>query len=502
MPYTSREVRQLSDLAHIASPDYQTLVEKAWLLAYRVYGKKRMAGALLRDHAFETAKIVAALDLGPTTITAGLLHDALIHGAVSEKEIRKQFGEKTLFRLQALKAVSLARYRESKTHTESMLAFFIAASKDLRVLIIKLAERLARIRIARAVPRRMREHLLKETMAIYVPLAERLNLQPVARELEDRCFKLTDPKVYRLIKREIALREKRDEKALTAFKTELLSTLQEAGIALARLETRIKSAWSTHQKLQKKGATAKVFDVKALRIILATAETCYQALEVIHHRFPPIPGRVKDYIAYPKENGYRSLHTTVLLPDGSSAEIQLRTSEMHESSEVGVAAHEHYKRHNHALITKRIRRFFPPPETSGLVPVSKERLHKVPLFIRELVDGNAYIADPFNASNKSRESFWQRRMFIFDEHDAVIELPAGATVLDFAFAAHPVSAVRLCGVTVNGAHVSLSTLLKNGDRVKLHTRKTAEPSRKWLRAAKTSLARRQIKQALKNLQNA
>ncbi|MDO8564952.1 MAG: HD domain-containing protein [bacterium] len=496
MTHTSEEVRHLIELAHISSPEYRALVEQAWFFAWRAYGNKQKAGIFLREHAFETAKIVAALDLGPTTITAALLHSVLLHTDVPEDAIREKFGERTLSRLQALKAVSVVQYKDDRAHAESMLSFFIAASEDLRVLIIKITERLARMRKTKVFPRNISDRVLKETMTIYVPLAHRLNLWPIARELEDRCFKLSNPDAYRFITREITAREKRSEKALSLLKKEFLSLLKKAGIKEATTETRIKSAWSTFQKLKQKGATTELFDMKAVRIILQTEEECYRALDVIHRKFKPIPGRVKDYIAYPKVNGYQSLHTTVVLADESRAEIQIRTKRMHEFAQFGVAAHENYKHHNQALLTKQIRRFFPPPETSSLPPVPEARLRKVPSFIRELVDVRAYISDPFNEGNKGRADFWHERMFIFDEHDAVIELPLRATVLDFAFAASPSRAARLSGAKVNGKPALVETELKNGDTVKLATSKSARPHKSWLSAARTELAKAQIKAAL------
>jgi GTP pyrophosphokinase len=485
------------------------LITHAYYYAEKAHAsQKRYSGKPYFTHVFETAKILAELGMSRRTISAGLLHDVLEDAGVSDEDFEKEFGKEILFLVQGVTKLGKIRYSEkNERHVESLRKFFVAMSLDIRVMIIKLADRLHNMRTLFYVPEEKRRRIALETMEIYIPLAYRMGMRKIKREMEDLAFQYIYPEKYEEIKK--MLKEYRKEKVdqLEKFRRSLLKALAKDGVINVITDNRMKSYYSVYKKMQAKERDIdKIYDISALRINVENVADCYKVLGIIHGLWRPLPGRIKDYIAFPKPNGYRSIHTTVFTGSGAIVEIQIRTHHMHQEAELGLVSHIAYKEQGRSEDPHYswFKQFFPSPKkeidlTKNLFSgktIDEERLQHIPVWIKELVDVQSYISFSTEFMDNLKQDFFQHRMFIFDSKGDLIDLPITSCVIDYAYAMDVQSADRLYGAKVNGKFVPLETELNNGDIVELTIKKNGGPNAKWLNYCKTTFAKKHIREAL------
>jgi len=512
-------VKEILSLMDSPSPEDIALITKAYTFAEVAHkDHKRLSGEPYFIHLVETAKSIAGLGMGPRTIAAGLLHDSIEDVKVTPEEIEKEFGKEILFLVEGVTKLGKLKYRGVERHRESLRKLLVATSKDVRVLIIKLMDRLHNMRTLSHVPEAKRTRIALETLEIYAPIAHRLGIGVVRRELEDLAFEYANPEGYAKAKAVLHERTKQTQERLEAMTRSLKRALGEASITDFRTDYRVKGLFSLHRKLERKGGDIdKIYDTAALRIIVKDEADCYRVLGLVHHLWRPLPNKIKDYIAFPKPNGYQSLHTTVFAGDGGIVEVQIRTERMHREAEYGIASHVMYKEAaspaEAALNQNRkqtsfewIKSLIPglgyrlmkssPKMVQGGTP-NRYNITKVPEWIEELAAGDE--EEDLETSLKS--DIFSHRVFAFTPKGDVVDLPVECTPIDFAYAIHSDIGDRASGVKVNGKMVHLDTVLHNGDIIEIITRKNAKPSQKWLDFAKTTLARRHIRAALEREKN-
>ncbi len=474
------------------------LVNKAFTFAKNAHeGHTRYSGEPYFVHLFETAKNLAELGMGGTTIAAGLMHDTIEDVGASEETIEKEFGPEILFLIQGVTKLGKLKYQGAKRHTESLRKLFVAISQDIRVLIIKLTERLHNMKTLEHVPAHKQKRIALETLEIYAPLAYRLGMRKLNRELEDSAFTYVYPEEYKKVKAIIKKKSKETnghlEKTLNSIKKELAKE----GLTDFHTDYRIKGLYSLYKKLVRKDMDIeKVYDVSAIRIIVPTIADCYKVLGIVHKLWRPLLGRIKDYIAVPKPNGYRSIHTTIFTGDGGILEIQIRTEGMHREAEYGIASHVSYKggtkkesESNMAWIISMLRPSFKKRNTDT------EKFANVPQWVKHLAEAEMS-NEPEEYIENLKSDFFGHRVFVFTPKGDVIDLPTESSPVDFAYAIHSDIGNHIFGVKVNGKMVSLETKLQNGDIVEIVTKERSKPSRKWLDFVKTTEARRHIKNVL------
>ncbi len=443
----------------------QKLLKKAYEFSQKAHaGQKRASGEPYFYHTFETAKNLAQFGFDATTIAAGFLHDTVEDTPVTEEDIKKEFGEEIAFLVHGVTKLGSLKYKGRERHIKSLQKFFIAVAKDFRVVAIKLCDRLHNIKTLEFVKKEKQQRIALETIEIYSPLAFRLGMNRIAKELEDHAFPYAYPKEYKMTIELLNKRKKTDEKYLEKVWRNLKVELAEHHIEPIEIHSRVKGIYSLWKKLKRKKMDIdKIYDIVALRVILPEIEDCYKTLGVIHSKWRPFPGRIKDYIALPKVNGYQSIHTTIFTGDGGIAEIQIRTKEMHEYAEYGLAAHHIYKH--------------------GEVDWLED--------LKSIQDESKFIT-------QLKSDFLDFRIFVFTPEGDVIDLPQGASALDFAYAIHSEIGNKAQAAKINGKHSALKTKLKNSDIVEIITNKKSKPSRKWLDYVKTSVAKKHILQATKD----
>ena len=447
-------------------------------------GQVRKSGEPYYHHLLEVGYILASLRAGPTTIIAGLLHDVVEDTDVKIEEIEKMWGgdvAKLVDALTKIQRLKLSRIESVDFEAEDHRKIFIGMAKDIRVIIIKLADRLHNMRTLGALSRDRQIALSKETNDVFVPIAHRLGLDNIKCELADLCLLYLEPDKYHEIVSLLSQKEKRLKKSLSVFQKKLADILFEHNIPF-EISSRVKSISSIYEKMYVKGHQFdEIYDILALRIICETEIQCYEILGLIHQAYTPVPGRFKDYIAMPKPNMYQSLHTTVISGDGNFYEVQIRTKEMDEVAEAGVAAHWAYK------------------EQSGYNPQAEQKEIENKLhWFRDFVSMSN--ASDSNASeymeNLTRDIF-EANVYVFTPNGKVIELASGSTPIDFAYRIHTKVGDSATGALVNGVMVPLNTVLKTGDKVEIKTSKSSPgPSEGWLEFVKTGLAKSQIKKYL------
>lgn len=450
------------------------LIEKAYAFALQAHeGQKRYSGEPYFSHVAHAALNLAKIQIDATTIAAGLLHDTIEDAGVPPKTIEKEFGKEVLYLVEGVTKLGKLKYHGVERHVESLRKFFIAVSNDARVLLIKLADRLHNIQTLEHVPEAKRKRIALETLEIHARLADRLGMAKWKSIFEDAAFPYAYPKEYETIQAIIKKKRVADEKYAEKIHHSIQKELVANGLKSARVDYRVKNAYSLWRKLIRKGMDPdKVFDVLAVRVIVKTVEECYRALGIIHKHWHPVPGRIKDYIAVPKpNNGYRSLHTTIFRGDGGIIEIQIRTEEMHAEAQYGIAAHLSYKEGNGKN-----------PKLGGNVD-----------WVKELVKLQKNVANPEDFLENLSMDFFKHRVFVFTPNGDVIDLPEDSSPIDFAYAIHSDIGDHLSGAKLNGKLISIDTKLKNGDIVEIETKESASPKRKWLDYTKTTLARRHIK---------
>lgn len=494
------------------SPEDSALIEKAYAFAQSVHKlDKRYSGEPYFVHPAATAKILAELGMDAPTIAAGLLHDAIEDGKSSDKQIKEDFGPEVLFLVEGVTKLGRHKYRGAERHAESLRRLLVATSADIRVLIIKLADRYHNMLTISHVPLEKQRRIALETLEIYAPLADRLGMGRMKRELEDFAFPIIDPDAYGHAVEVRKLKTKETEQGLVRVQKELRRDLARKNIKNFRTEIRMKGYWSLHQKLKRKrDDITEIHDVAALRIIVQNIDDCYSVLGIIHAKYRPLPGEFKDYIAFPKPNGYQSLHTTVLTQDAGVVEIQIRTEEMHKHAQFGIASHMSYKHLGkqasrgafEVLSFSWIRDLVPTLLNLTKKPAEQEELKRAPKndqtprWLSELAEVHTSLAESKEFVHSLKEDFFSHRVFVFTPKGDVIDLPVHSTAIDFAYAIHSDLGNHMQGAKVNNKMVAFDTVLGNGDIVEILTRDSAHPTMKWLDMARTSLARKHIRAAL------
>lgn len=495
-----------------ASDADRALVEKAYEFGKKAHeGHTRYSGEAYFIHPAAVAKQLAEMGMDTTTIIAGLLHDAVEDARATREEVEREFGKEVLFIVDGVTKLGTHKYRGAERHAESLRRLLVATASDLRVLIVKLADRYHNMTTLKHVPEAKRRRIALETLEIYAPIADRLGMGKLKNELEDLSFPFVDPDAYAHTVEVRKLATEGVEAGLAKVQKTLRQELVKKEITDFRTDIRIKGFWSLHQKLiRKRDDITKIYDIAALRIIVPSVQDCYTALGVVHALYKPLPGEFKDYIAFQKPNGYQSIHTTVLTKEAGIVEMQIRTEEMHKNAQYGIASHMSYKQLGKeaprgsfaSLSFSWVRSLIPsllnfysrkpasPTETvNGKAP-------DAPRWLTELAEAHAAIAGSQEFVEGLKEDFFSHRVFLFTPKGDVVDLPLGATPIDFAYAIHSDLGNHMQGAKVNGKLVSFDTPLHNGAVVEILRRDSAHPSPKWLEVAKTSLAKKQIRAVL------
>ncbi|NTV22312.1 MAG: bifunctional (p)ppGpp synthetase/guanosine-3',5'-bis(diphosphate) 3'-pyrophosphohydrolase [Candidatus Yonathbacteria bacterium] len=473
-PATLPDVQDILSLMTNPSETDIALIKKAYEAALQAHeGVTRFTGEPYFNHVFETAKTLARMHMDATTIAAGFLHDTIEDGHMTEKEMEEQFGTDILFLVDGVTKLGKLKYRGMERHTESLRKLFIATAKDIRVIMIRLADRLHNVTTLYGHPKEdKRKRIALETLEIYAPLADRLGIGFMKGELEDAAFEYAYPEDYKKVKELLKQKSKTDQDYLEKVRRTLQKSLAEEKIDVVHMDYRIKKIYSLFRKLKRKNMEIdKVYDIVALRVIVPTVSDCYRVLGVIHGLWRPLPGRIKDYIALPKLNGYQSIHTTIFTGDGGIAEIQVRTPEMHAEAELGIASHVMYKELG---------------ANGGNGNGKKLDWIEQLLEAQKTAQGGEFLKD-------LRMDFFSDRVFVFTPAGDVVDLPTGSSPVDFAFTIHTDIGMHMSGAKVNGKMVSLDTPLVGGDIVEIITAKHVKPTSKWLKYAKSSMAQRRIR---------
>jgi len=435
--------------------------------------QKRYSGAPYFVHVSAVGLTLAEMGMDAKTISAGLLHDVVEDAHVSEEDLEREFGKEIRFLVDGVTKLGKLKYRGAERHVESLRKLFVATAKDLRVIIIKLADRLHNVSTLKYVPKEKQKRIALETLEIYAPIANRLSIGRIKGQLEDFCFPFAYPEEYKKVQELLKAHSKESEKKLEKVYRTIRTELEKNDIHNVHGEFRLKRTYSLYKKLSRRGMDIdKIYDISAIRVIVPTVSDCYRALGVVHSLWKPLPGRIKDYIAFPKPNGYQSLHTTIIAGDGGIVEVQLRTPEMDLDAAFGVAAHYAYKEG-----TGR--------KAGGKLPSHLDWVKQIST-LEEIADSGEYLDD-------LRMDFFEDRVFVFTPLGDVIDLPQDSSPVDFAYAVHSAIGDHCSGATVNNKFVAIDTPLKNGDIVEIITKKTAKPSSKWLEYAKTTFAKKHIR---------
>jgi len=456
------------------------LIKKAYIYSAKVHaGQTRISGEAYLSHPLEVSAILADLKLDISTITTGLLHDTVEDTLATIQEIDDLFGKDIAFLVDGTTKISKLEYvSKLESQAESFRKFILATAKDIRVVLIKLADRLHNMRTLKYLPEDRRIRISQETMDIYAPLAHRLGINWINTELEDLAFQFSNPKDYRKVTKLVSSKKKEWRNYLNEVKNTISSKLNELNID-ADVTGRFKHNYGIYKKMQFQSKDfEKVYDILAFRVLTNSENECYQTLGAVHTIWKPIPGRFKDYIALPKTNGYQSLHTTVLGPLGEQVEIQIRTKDMHEYAEYGVAAHWNYK------------------EQNG----NGNGNYEMYSMLRKLVE-HKDIEDPAEFLDAIKGELISNLLYVFTPGGDLIELQRGATPVDFAYAIHSDIGDHCSRAMVNRTLVSLDYKLKTGDTVEITINKEQKPNRDWLSFVVTSKAKTKIRSWLRTLEN-
>jgi len=464
----------------------QELIERVFDYAQKIYkDKKRLSGQTLLEHCCEIAFALSEIKLGTVVVVAGLLHEALERVDVTRQELKKEFGEEILSLVEGVTNVGKVEHKGAQRNIENLRKLFLATAKDIRVVIIKLINRLIGLKTICVFDEEKQKRLARETLEIYAPIAYRLGMRKISGELEDLAFPVVYPKEYNWLISQVKEEYEEREKYLKKITAIVEKAMKKADIEPIEIHSRVKRYFSLYRKLQRYDMDLnKIYDLVALRIIVKNIDECYGAMGVIHKLWKPLPGRIKDYIALPKPNGYRSLHTTVFCPDGKITEFQIKTSEMHHEAEYGIAAHWYYS------------------EQKGLKAYIKRLLTKPPEKELKWIQDLQKWQEEFPPGSEDffqllKIDFFKDRIFVLTPKGDVIDLPEEATPLDFAYHIHTSIGHRCLGAKVDGKMVSLDEQLLNGQLVEILTKKEEKPSQDWLRIVKTSLAKNKIREWFK-----
>jgi GTP diphosphokinase / guanosine-3',5'-bis(diphosphate) 3'-diphosphatase len=465
----------LIEKVRAANPDADTeLLRRAYVFsAYEHKGQVRRSGEPYLVHPLEVADILADLKLDVVAIAAGLLHDIVEDTPNTIERVRELFGEQVAHVVEGVTKLSALQFSSSEERqAESFRKMLLAMVDDIRVILVKLADRLHNMRTLHYLPEERRTRIAQETRDIYAPIANRLGMSKLKNELEELAFRHLEPAAYQALRVQVEAKRKVTEGFIDELNKRLSAKLAEAQIPVVAIDGRIKRLWSIHQKLQRQNVPLdQVYDFIALRVVTETVKDCYAVLGIIHQMWSPVPGRFKDFIAMPRPNGYQSLHTSVVGERGLPFEVQIRTEEMHRVAEAGIAAHWKYKEGR----------------------VGSERDEQYFNWLRQLLESQQDVRDPQEFMQNLRIELYPEDVYIFTPKGEVKSLPRGATPVDFAYSVHTDVGHRCVGARVNGRMVPLRTHLSNGDIVEILTQPGHTPSRDWLNFAVTSRARNKIR---------
>ncbi len=457
-----------------------SMVEKAYQIAYNAHkDQKRKSGEPYIIHPLCVAIILANLELDKETIVAGILHDVVEDTVLTEEELTKIFGEEVALLVDGVTKLTQISWSVDKVEiqAENLRKMFLAMAKDIRVILIKLADRLHNMRTLQYMKPEKQREKARETMDIYAPIADRLGISKIKTELDDLSLKYLEPDVYYDLAEKIALRKDAREAFVKSIVDEVKSHMEDAGID-AKVDGRVKHFFSIYKKMKKQDKTLdQIYDLFAVRIIVETVKDCYAALGVIHEMYKPIPGRFKDYIAMPKPNMYQSLHTTLIAGNGQPFEIQIRTFEMHRTAEYGIAAHWKYK------------------ETGGSALSAADSAEAKLSWLRQILEWQRDMSDnkEFLSLLKSDLDLFNDSVYCFTPTGDVKNLPSGSTPIDFAYSIHSAVGNKMVGARVNGKLVNIDYVIQNGDRIEIITSQNSKgPSRDWLKLVKSTQAKNKI----------
>ncbi|MFA5130827.1 MAG: RelA/SpoT family protein [Patescibacteria group bacterium] len=449
------------------------ILEKAYKFAVAAHGDQlRKSGEAYIQHPLHTAYILAEIKADLATVAAGLLHDVPEDTSSSLEEIKKLFGAEIASLVNGVTKLGKIKYRGIERYRENLKKMFLAMTNDLRVIFIKFCDRLHNLRTLENLPPEKQKRIAQETLEIYAPIAGLLGIGRLKWQMEDICFKFLYPDQFHDLEYKYEVEKKVERNQFfQKIKDALIPKIQEAGVVY-EIEARFKHLYSIYRKMQEKDKQFdEIYDVFGLRIIVSSIDDCYKILGIVHTLWKPKPNRFKDYIAVPKPNGYRSLHTTIFGPDGRPAEFQIRTQEMHEESIYGLSAHWYYKS-------------------------KKERNnYQSPAWVKEIIDIQKEITNTSELVKKIKMDIFRDRIFVFSPRGDVFELPEKSTPIDFAYAVHSNIGNKASGVIINDRLGRLDQELRNGDLVEIIIEKNrVRPNKDWLKFVKTRRARDQIKQ--------
>src|SRR6187399_1804103 len=458
--YTSDEEREFLRRAYVFS-------------ALEHKGQVRHSGEPYLVHPLEVANILADMRLDAVAIAAGLLHDVVEDTLTTIERIEELFGPEVAHVVEGVTKISAISFSsKEERQAENFRKMLLAMVDDIRVILVKLADRLHNMRTLHHLPEERRVKIAQETLDIYAPIANRLGMSKVKNELEELCFRYLEPKAYNSLRGRVEARRRTAEGLIDELKTTLAAKLAEAQVPYMVIDGRIKRLYSIWQKLgRQKIDLDQVYDFVALRIITHSVKDCYATLGIIHNTWSPVPGRIKDFIAMPRPNGYQSLHTSVISEKGTPFEVQIRTDDMHQQAEEGIAAHWKYKEGR--IGDQRDERYFQ--------------------WMRQLLEWQQEVRDPQEFIHNLKIDLYPEEVYIFTPRGEVKALPKGATPVDFAYSIHTDVGHQCVGARVNGRMVPLRTRLSNGDIVEIVTQPGHTPSRDWLNFAGTTRAKAKVR---------
>lgn len=454
------------------------LIGRAFEFAYQLHqGQYRKSGELYISHPVAVAGLLRDLGGSPAMIAAGFLHDVVEDTDVTIEEIEERFGPEVRQLVEGVTKLSKINFKsKTESQAENFRRMFLAMAQDIRVIVVKLADRLHNMRTLQYMSEASRRRSAQETRDIFAPLANRLGIWRIKWELEDLAFKYLEPEAFRQMQQHVSEKRTAREEKLAKATDILRERLQQAGIHCQDISGRPKHLYSIYQKMQRQQKEFhEIYDLAALRIIVQTNEECYRALAVVHDAFRPIPGRFKDYIGLPKPNRYQSLHTGVIGLTGRPLEVQIRTIEMHHVAEYGIAAHWKYKETGSSI--------------SSLTATDEKFT-----WLRQLLEWQSDLKDAQEYLDSVKDNLFEDDVYVFTPKGDVVPLSPGSTSIDFAYRIHTEVGNHCAGARVNGRMVPLSTRLQNGDIVEVMTQKNCHPSLDWLNFVRTSAAKYRIKQ--------
>ena len=483
---TEKPLRTLEDLkekilAYYPAADMK-LIEKAYQFSEAAHeGQIRRSGEAYISHPLSVAGILADLKLDLDSVITGLLHDTVEDTHATIEDIRREFGDTVAALVDGVTKISKMQFKTStERQGENIRKMIVAMGKDVRVILVKLADRLHNMRTLHHMPYEKQARIAQETLEIYCPLASRMGISSLKIELEDLSFRYLRPDMFYQLKQKVEKREKDQASYIEDVQRMIIRELDRAGFKGVEIQGRSKHLWSIYRKMQSRNIEyEQVYDVLAFRVLVGTVSQCYEVLGLMHSLYKPIPGRFKDFIAMPKTNNYQSLHTTVIGPGGERIEIQIRTKDMHLVAERGIAAHWKYKERGRQISEDTAEQFN---------------------WLKELVSLHQQVRNPDEFLDTVKTDLFESEIYVFTPKGEVREFPEGATPIDFAYAVHTELGNRCTGARVNGRMVPLKHELQNGDTVEITTSKTQAPSKDWLKYCVTNKAKTKIRAYVKEEQ--